>query len=241
MDEVMLKEINGTYPGKISCDRNKRFCTCDTNYTRYDNPCVVPSVGYNYSFQKTLFLEIEKWEELSKILDFVAIRNIGIYLDGEVPCGIKVLVSANTFSIDKYVEAKGVVGVTGYKIPNPIDLGNFDKNRPLIIDSNRYTGNFRSVAFLIQIEIATDAMQGEIKIPDMKFTVDIEKEEKFCKNCINCFGSDFYTGLTNCHRLGYQKDLVTGIKKDIILECGMERYCGECGKNGKFFVKKKKN
>ena len=179
-DICSLYQINGPFPGTLTPSNYTEYRTDDTPRTDYNNPCVVPMYGYNYSYAKTHLFRIIDWKAFCDFFNCELITNLGIYLkDPRIswPCehGIEVLVTH--LSGMPYKQATGIIGVSGDPIDsnyNTWHLSDFDFDHPYIFDKNVYSGEFLSKSFLTQLRISSCAMQGDKSRVKIELVADVE-------------------------------------------------------------------
>mgnify|MGYP000880259782 CR=1 FL=1 len=143
-----LYQVNDQFPGTMTPNNCIRHRTDDTPRIDYNNPCVIPKYGYNYSYAKY------SW-----------------------PCehGIEVLVTH--LSGIPYKQATGIIGVSGDPIDsnyNTWHLSDFDFDHPYIFDKNVYRSEFYSRSFLTQVRLSSCAMQGDKPEVKIELVADVE-------------------------------------------------------------------
>lgn len=167
--EFNIKQIFGPRPGfeKIALSESvSLFNTSDMVLSStYDNPCVVPSNGVNYSFVKSfvVYLGTDK-------INNKKIKTIKWYpTELNEPYGIKVLVNEYPFLTscrckefgvmrEGYKQATGIIGVTGDPMKYAKEASKFDYDNPLNLgfDKDRLSSNILQ----LQIKINTFAAYG---------------------------------------------------------------------------------
>jgi hypothetical protein len=180
-ETVVIEEGNGSGPtwtpltGIVG-----RYCTMDAYNPGTNNPCKVPTIGFNYSFWKSHSANVSG--------TFNSIRDIYWYCDGNVSSdwGLdsgnggmlqigKRDAGDNGCPVANYAQATGSVGQTGHSIADPtnghpyyrgqstpvINADTCTSSAPLLIDSTVYTAPFRSKIWNSQLKIPPTATHGE--------------------------------------------------------------------------------
>lgn len=158
-----------------------RYCTRDAYNPGDNDPCVVPTSGFNFSYTKNHRMA---WTGIGK-----KISNIRWYTSGNIATnwacgtggGLYVGVKStgdNGCPTASYDQAAGVAGETGYDMDDVTDGHTYYKSgtsnhavpanadtyvsaTPLVVDSTEYTINTHSKHVVTQVKLAPDATQGD--------------------------------------------------------------------------------
>jgi len=172
---INVEEWTGVTPDKNTIT-SARYCTEDNHNPGTDNPCVVPSSGFNYSYWKHHALAISG--------TFTKVNNIRWYTDGTIGWTLgtdgKLLVGIrdagdNGCPEASYEQSAGTQGTTGYYMDDgtnghdyykdqtaePADATDYTSASPLTIDSTDYTTADSADAVVTQVKIDDDATQGD--------------------------------------------------------------------------------
>lgn len=183
---VVIQEYNGTEPTKTTITSG-RYCTADSNAPGQNNPCVVPSSGFNYSYWKHHALGISgTFSQISNIRWYTsgAIKtNWALGTGGMLLVGIRSDGGDNGCPPESYVQATGTVGTTGTPIEtghsyyssqtNKVaDADSYTSASPLLVDSKPYTTASSTKGVVTQVKINTDATQGDKASETLTFRYD---------------------------------------------------------------------
>ncbi len=174
---VSIQEGNGASP-TWSTITTGRYCTTDAYNPGDNNPCVVPSAGFHYSYWKHHRLNFSG--------TFTKISNIRWFTSGSIKTNwtlgtggmLQVAVrdtGDNGCPSANYAQAVGTQGTTGTNLKDasaghayyksqtadPADADSYTSASPLTIDTTEYTSAGQSKSVVTQVKIATDAIQGD--------------------------------------------------------------------------------
>lgn len=174
---VSVQEGNGASPTWTTITQG-RYCTRDSYNPGDNDPCVVPSAAFNYSYWKHHRIYFSG--------SFTKINNIRWFASGNIKTnwalgtGGRLLVAVrdsgdNGCPDGSYAQATGTQGTTGnylkdatlghpyYKsqVADPADSDSYTSASPLAIDTADYTSEGGSKAVVTQVKIATDGTQGD--------------------------------------------------------------------------------
>lgn len=185
---VSVQEGNGASPTWTTITQG-RYCTRDAYNPGDNDPCVVPSAGFNYSYWKHhriyfsgSFTKINniRWFASGNVKTNWALGTGGMLLVGRRDSGDNGCPSAS------YEIAAGTQGTTGYYLKDvtnghdyyksqtadPADADTYTSASPLTVDTTDYTAEGGSKAVVTQVKIATDATQGDKGNETLTFRYD---------------------------------------------------------------------
>lgn len=182
---VVIQELNGSGP-TYSTITSGRYSSSDAYSPGNNNPCVVPSSSYNYSYWKHhviafsgTFTSISniRWYTSTAIKTNWALGTGGMLLVGVRDTG------DNGCPTGSYVQATGTAGTTGdaiaashtyYKSQTTkvADADSYSSASPLTVDSSTYTTTGTSKCVVTQVKIASDATQGDKASETLTFRYD---------------------------------------------------------------------
>jgi hypothetical protein len=174
---VSVQEGNGASPTWTTITQG-RYCTRDSYNPGDNDPCVVPSAGFNYSYWKHhriyfsgTFTKINniRWFTSGNVKTNWALGTGGMLLVGRRDAG------DNGCPAASYEIAAGTQGTTGYYLKDvtnghdyyksqtadPADADTYTSASPLTVDTTDYTSEGGSKAVVTQVKIATDGTQGD--------------------------------------------------------------------------------
>jgi hypothetical protein len=188
---VNVEEGNGASPTWTVITQG-RYCTRDSYNPGLNDPCVVPTSSFNYSYWKS--------HRIAFSGTFTQINNIRWYTGGTIKTdwalgtGGKLLVGIkstgdNGCPTGSYDQAAGTQGTTGYDMDDttnghtyyktgtsnhsaPADADTYVSGSPLTVDSNTYTSADASYHVVTQVKIFTDATQGDKANTTLTFRYD---------------------------------------------------------------------
>lgn len=174
---VNVEEGNGSGP-TWTVITSGRYCTTDSYNPGSNYPCVVPTSGNNYSYWKHHRIA---WTGIG-----TQISNIRWYTPGNVAStwqlgtGGQLMVGLRDSGdhgcpTANYQQATGTQGTTGHYIKDatnghayynsqaatPGNADNYTSASPLTVDTTVYTDNGASKSVVTQVNLATDATQGD--------------------------------------------------------------------------------
>lgn len=182
---VVIQELNGASP-TYSTITSGRYSSSDSAAPGNNNPCVVPSSSFNYSFWKHhvitfsgTFTSISniRWYTSTAIKTNWALGSGGMLLVGVRDTG------DNGCPTGSYVIASGTTGTTGdaiaashtyYKSQTTkvADADSYSSASPLTVDTSTYTSGGSSKCVVTQVKIASDATQGDKASETLTFRYD---------------------------------------------------------------------
>ena len=179
---VNVEEGNGAGP-TWTVITSGRYCTRDAYNPGDNDPCVVPTAGFNYSYWKSHRIA---WTGIG-----TKISDIYWYTSGNVATnwtpgtggGLFVGVKAAPATCSgcptaSYDQAAGTAGETGYDMDDvtdghtfyksgtanynaPVNADTYVSATPLYVDDTEYTTNTHSNHVVTQVKLFTDATQGD--------------------------------------------------------------------------------
>ena len=169
---IELVQLYGEYPGQEIVTYGIHYNTGDTP-TDYPY-CVVPNVGINYSFKKSMFIRVYNWDLFRQLTGAKSISELGIYQYEYDPYGL-LYFGRNTYPRSQYVQASGTIAVSGNWCGDGMILANaFTKMNPYVIANGKFSKEFESDLFISQIKIPSDTQQGLYSFPLLRVTAVIE-------------------------------------------------------------------
>jgi hypothetical protein len=168
-----------------------RYCTSDTYNPGNNNPCVVPSASYNYSYWKHHVIAFSgtftsianiRWYTSTAIKTNWALGTAGMLLVGVLDTPT----NGNGCPSASYQQAVGTSGTTGtymkdgsaghayYKgqTSGVADADSYSSASPLTVDTATYTSGGISRAVVTQVKIDTNATQGDKASETLTFRYD---------------------------------------------------------------------
>jgi len=175
---VNVVEGNGS-PVTWSVITAGRYCTTDSHNPGDTYPCVVPSVGYNYSYWKSICLSLSgtytsisnlRWFTSTNVATNWDLGTGGMLLVGVLDTG------EGGIAAGSYQQAAGVQGTSGYyfmdgtnghasfktQTPGYANADGKSSASPLVVDaSTSYSGTTYTKHIVTQVKLDTDAVQGD--------------------------------------------------------------------------------
>lgn len=191
---VVVKEANGAGPAftTVSVGSPARFSSSDDQAPGTDHPLVIPGAGLNYSYWKHFCLDLSG--------DFTKINNVRIYTDGTLGWTLgtsgRVIIGqkddgettdeGHGCPQGSYQQSAGTEGTTGYALKVAVnghayylseaaaveDLFGFTSGAPCLIDSTDHEEAEKTKFAVLQVEVDTDATQGEQADETITFMYD---------------------------------------------------------------------
>jgi hypothetical protein len=183
---VDIQEAMGSTPTWYAVT-SARYCTYDNYNPGTNNPCVVPTTGYNYSYWKH--------HALYMYGSFTQINNIRAYTDGTIAWTLgtggmlgvgRRDTSYHGCPANQYYPSVGTVGTTGTYLKTAStghlwyqgqtvtmgDFASYTSAAPLTVDDTTYTSSARANSLVTQVMVASDATQGTKAAETVTFVYD---------------------------------------------------------------------
>lgn len=140
-----------------------RFCTADEHNPGLDNPIPIPDSGYNYSYWKSIALNLAG--------TFTRINNVRHYCDGTISWGLGTgggVFRGNVGIADgSYEQATGTPGTSGNEcaanhtgISSMSDITSDTSGSPFTVDDTNHDSTGRTKHIVMQVKVADDATRG---------------------------------------------------------------------------------
>lgn len=153
---------------------NVRFNTTDDNVQDTTQPMVVPAAGTNYSYWKSVYLNVTGAADND-------VDNVRFFSDGTIGWGTGVTLNVGDQTTSTYVQATGTDGTTGdevvanhSQISSVTDAASLTSGSPLAVsDTNIGTGTgIASDYVVMQVAVASTAGPGTLSAETLTWRVD---------------------------------------------------------------------
>lgn len=167
-----------------------RFCTKDENNPLLTYPIPIPSSSFNYSYWKSIVLDLSG--------SFTKINNVRFYSDGSIGwnfgTGGGLFVGKrdsgdNGCPTANYQQSAGTEGTTGYEMGNAtnghayykgqstpkVNVNSYTSGSPLTVDSSDHTSAEKTKHVVLQVKVDTQAngaSQGSQAAENLTFLYD---------------------------------------------------------------------